>query len=31
MNEILNFLGFSVFIYENELGKMNFPMGQIKI
>ena len=28
MNEIFNFLEFEVFINENELGKMNFPLGK---
>ena len=26
MNEIFNFLGFYVFINENKLGKINFPL-----
>ena len=30
MNEIFNFLEFKVFIKENELEKMNFPLGKIK-
>ena len=30
MNEIFNFLDFQAFINENELGKMNFPLGKMK-
>ena len=30
MNEIFNFLGFKVFINENELGKISFPLRKIK-
>ena len=30
MDETINFFKFSVFINENELGKINFPLGKIE-
>ena len=30
MNEILNFLGFYVFINQNKLGKINFPLRKMR-
>ena len=30
MNEIFNFLEFYVFINENELGKINFPLEKME-